>query len=85
MLWSSFGDTGYCLGVARSESGSVFGPWRQEEEPLFSADGGHGMLFTAQDGKLYLTVHTPNSTPQERALFIEVVETKDTIKCKELI
>lgn len=85
MLWSSFGDTGYCLGVACSESGSVFGPWQQEAEPLFSADGGHGMLFSAPDGRCYLTIHTPNSTPNERAVFIEVVETNHTIKPKETL
>jgi beta-xylosidase len=85
MLWSSFDSAGYALGIARSKSGSVLGPWQQEEKPLFAADGGHGMLFTTQEGALYLTVHTPNITPHERAVFIEVVETNDTIKLKEAL
>ena len=75
MLWSSFNKEGsYCLGLARSNSGSVFGPWEQGERPFFQADGGHGMLFES-GGTLYLTVHTPNKTPHERAIFIEVAET----------
>jgi len=77
MLWSSFGDSGYALGVATSESGGVTGPWRHDAEPLFPRDGGHGMLFRAFDGTLYLTLHQPNDTPNERARLIPVVETPD--------
>ena len=43
MLWSSFGAQGYTLGVARSETGTVLGPWHQDDEPLWSNNGGHGM------------------------------------------
>jgi hypothetical protein len=75
MLWSSFDEAGkYCLGIARSESGLISGPWKQEAAPLYSADGGHGMLFHAFDGRLFLAVHTPNRTPLERALFVELEE-----------
>ncbi|MDR3139676.1 MAG: glycoside hydrolase family 43 protein [Treponema sp.] len=75
MLWSSFDAEGkYCLGIARSESGLVSGPWTQEKSPLYAADGGHGMLFHSVDGKLYLAVHTPNRSPDERALFVELEE-----------
>ncbi len=75
MLWSSFGaDGNYCIGVAASQSGTIDGPWTQTEEPLYRADGGHGMLFTAQDGKLYLAIHTPNKTPNERAIFAEITD-----------
>jgi beta-xylosidase len=81
MLWSSFGeDGGYCIGVARSESGCLLGPWVQEEQALYAADGGHGMLFHGLDGKLYLAIHTPNKTPDERAIFVELVETVVSIK-----
>ncbi|MCL2035532.1 MAG: glycoside hydrolase family 43 protein [Oscillospiraceae bacterium] len=70
MLWSSFGETGnYCIGAAVSETGTLKGPWRQSDEPVYSADGGHGMLFTAPEGGLYLAIHTPNQTPNERAVF----------------
>lgn len=74
LLWSSFCETGYAISAARSESGSVLGPWTQEETPLFGKDGGHGMIFTAFDGQKYLTIHTPNTTPLERAIFVPVTE-----------
>ena len=80
MLWSSFGAGGYTMGIARSESGNVQGPWRQEPEPLWADDGGHGMIFRAFDGRLWVTVHTPNVTPHERAIFRELVETDDAFR-----
>jgi len=82
MLWSSCGNTGYAMGVARSETGDVTGPWQQAAEPLWAKDGGHGMIFRAFDGRLFLTLHTPNKTPHERAIFLEIEETKDTIRLK---
>jgi GH43 family beta-xylosidase len=75
LLWSSFNEGGsYCIGAASSETGLVAGPWKQEEKPIFSGDGGHGMLFHSPEGKLYLTVHTPNQSPRERAIFIEMID-----------
>ncbi len=74
MLWSSMSETGYAIGQAVSESGKIQGPWRQAEKPVYSGDGGHGMVFRALNGKLYLTIHTPNRTPEERPIFLEVIE-----------
>ncbi|MHC6201717.1 glycoside hydrolase family 43 protein [Breznakiellaceae bacterium SP9] len=75
LLWSSFGKAGnYCIGVARSESGKLAGPWLQSSEPLYSADGGHGMIFRSKEGNLYLAIHTPNETPLERPIFVELTE-----------
>ena len=34
------------MGVARSTTGSVLGPWVQQDEPLWARNGGHGMIFT---------------------------------------
>ncbi|MDR1955689.1 MAG: glycoside hydrolase, partial [Treponema sp.] len=80
MLWSSFGKEGnYGIGTARSTSGTLAGPWVQAEEPLYSADGGHGMLFHGQEGDLYLAIHTPNQTPFERPVFIAVTESRGGI------
>lgn len=73
MLWSSFGKDGYALGVAYSANG-VHGPWIQEEHPLFSKDGGHGMIFKRPDGQLMIAMHYPNRTPEERACFIGIKE-----------
>jgi hypothetical protein len=75
MLWSSHGDHGYALGVATSVSGRIDGPWVQAAEPLWPVDGGHGMIFAA-GSRLYLTLHSPNETPLERARFIPVIETR---------
>ncbi len=72
MLWSSMGEKGYAMGVARSATGTVLGPWEQQAEPVWAADGGHGMLFRDLAGTLHLTLHTPNSTPAERARFVTV-------------
>jgi hypothetical protein len=75
LLWSSFGEDGaYRIGTAKSESGTIRGPWRQSRQPLYSADGGHGMVFRALSGRLYLVIHTPNKTPDERPIFVELVE-----------
>lgn len=77
MLWSSFDEAGnYAIGLAHSRSGKIAGPWSQAKEPLYSADGGHGMLFRDKDGKLRLAIHSPNKTPFERPLFVELDEKK---------
>ena len=75
MLWSSVGDGGYAMGYAVSDSGSVLGPWRQSEVPIYGRDGGHGMLFHDFDGRLWMTLHRPNNTPNERPVWLEVRET----------
>lgn len=73
MLWSSFGQDGrYKVGVARSESGNLLGPWAQAPTLLIEDDGGHPMIFETFDGKLLLSFHRPNRHPQERAQFVEV-------------
>jgi len=75
MLWSSFGKEGnYCIGSAYSESGTLIGPWKQSVEPFYNADGGHGMLFHSREGILYLAIHSPNKTPFERPVFVELSE-----------
>jgi hypothetical protein len=73
LLWSSFGSHGnYCIGMAVSPIGDLLGPWRQSDAPIYEADGGHGMLFDTPDGRLYLAIHTPNDTPNERPVFVEM-------------
>lgn len=82
MLWSSFGDSGYAMGIATSASGTITGPWTQSEESLWPADGGHGMVFANADGELLLTLHTPNRTPDERARFFPLDETEDGLRLR---
>jgi hypothetical protein len=74
MLWSSFTEAGYAQGVAHSASGSLLGPWEHEARPIYTNDGGHGMLFRTFAGQLMLSLHAPNATPHERPLFLPVRE-----------
>jgi len=72
MLWSAFGEEGYAMGVATSESGSVLGPWVQNPTPLWAKNGGHGMVLRRADGKDLLVFHAPNDTPNERVVAVPV-------------
>lgn len=74
MLWSSGGDRGYSVGVARSTSGLVTGPWVHQEQPLVDSDGGHAMLLTTLGNK-YLVFHQPNDLTNERLTIAPVAET----------
>ena len=69
MTWSSWGDCGYAVGVAVSDSGQVQGPWRQEPVPIFPVNGGHGMIFRNLEGQLTFTLHFPNDKYMERPMF----------------
>ena len=75
MLWSSFGVGGYTVGMARSESGDILGPWQQVPEPLYAGDGGHCMVFRSFTGQLLLAYHRPNASPDERPHFAPLRET----------
>ncbi|WP_099467587.1 glycoside hydrolase family 43 protein [Konateibacter massiliensis] len=72
MMWSSFYNDNYAMGIAYSENGRVDGKWKHEKEPFFTKDGGHGMLFKTFEGKQMLAIHSPNKSPMERAVFIEM-------------
>ena len=80
MLWSSFGAQGYAMGISRSASGMIAGPWMHEPEPLWEENGGHGMIFRTFDGELLLTLHQPNQSPDERAHFHRLVEIDETLR-----
>lgn len=72
MMWSSHGKEGYAIGIARSLTGGILGPWVQEPELLFEKDGGHGMLFLTLDGQLLMSLHMPNTHPNERPIFFPI-------------
>lgn len=80
MLWSSMGREGYAMGVAVSPSGALNCPWEQQSVPLYGKNGGHGMIFSDFGGALYMTLHTPNETPNERPVFVPVVEQNGRIE-----
>lgn len=65
MTWSSWSQRAYAVGVAVSESGTLAGPWKHLDTPLYPENGGHGMLFTDRDGKLWFTLRTPNDRFKE--------------------
>jgi hypothetical protein len=79
MIWSSGGYTGYTTGIAISDSGKLAGPWRQQPEPIYAKDGGHGMLFTTFDGRLMLVLHSPNG-PGARPRLFEMEDTGQTLR-----
>ena len=72
-LWASFSQQGYNEAQAVSANGDIDGAFTQAE-PLFWNDGGHGMVFRALDGQLYLTLHSPNQHLAERPCFYPVRE-----------
>ena len=92
MIWSNFeADNCYAVGLAKSASGRVNGSWSQLDRMVYSAsvassyDGGHGMIFTAPDGQLYMSLHSPNSPSGERktlAVFIPLIEDSGYIMWK---
>lgn len=58
MIWTSWIYDVYTQGVAYSESGTINGPWIQEENPVTPPDHGHGMLFKDLSGRWLMSVHS---------------------------
>ena len=91
MLWSANDEGGYCVGIAYSSNGRIDGRWRQQPQPLYkadkkTADGGHGMLFTAPDGTLTLSIHSPNESTEGNpttAVFVPVADIGETLVTKD--
>lgn len=92
MIWSNnVTGSGYSVGIARSSNGEIDGQWTHDLFPLYvkgmyhELDGGHGMIFTSLEGKMMLSIHSPNSsTPENRthAVFFELEDTGNTIRIK---
>lgn len=82
MIWSSWGEHGYTVGIARSTDGTLHGTWEQQAEPLFKEGGGHGMIFNDREGKTYYILHTPNEPSMERPKLYELLEKDDTVVLK---
>lgn len=72
MTWSNFASDGYCMGVSRSREDRLDGHWTHDDEPIYSRtmqgmfDGGHGMIFRAFDGDMYIAFHAPNTPVGDR-------------------
>jgi beta-xylosidase len=70
MLWTSWIYTVYTQGVAYSESGTLDGPWVQEQKPVTPPNYGHGMLFRTFEGKLLMSVHSHKVNKEGRTIRI---------------
>ncbi|MBQ6314783.1 MAG: family 43 glycosylhydrolase [Mogibacterium sp.] len=79
MINSSWGGRGYAVGVARSDSGRIAGPWSIQNEPLYPENGGHGMFFKDLNGDIIFTLHYPNDKYLERPHFMKVTEKDGTL------
>lgn len=85
MLWSSGSKLGYSVGSLFSLSGQLRGSWHFNSNPLYQRrksadlDGGHGMIFTANDGRILMAIHSPNSGSPAHPVFIEMVEKDGTL------
>jgi hypothetical protein len=84
MIWSSFKNGSYAIGIAESVTGKVHGPWRQQKDLLFDSHGGHGMIFRHFDGRLCLVFHAPNSPGgSERAHIYELEDVGTSLRLKQ--
>jgi len=81
MIWQNSTPYGYAIGIARSETGEICGPWKQFDKPTYALDGAHGTLFNRlQDGMLMMTCYNPGRkgvngiTPGLKTLMFEMEE-----------
>lgn len=79
MLWASWGAKRYLECVAYSQSGTIDGPWIQEEKPFIDDNTGHGMLFHTFDGKLLLSIHHAEGDGPRKPQLWEVDDSGDKL------
>ena len=79
MLWASWGAKRYLECVAYSQSGTIDGPWIQEEKPFVDNNTGHGMLFRTFSGKLLLCIHHAEGDGPRKPQFWEVDDAGDKL------
>jgi beta-xylosidase len=79
MLWASWGAKRYLECVAYSQSGTIDGPWIQEEKPFIDDNTGHGMLFRTFDGKLLLSIHHAEGDGPRKPQLWEVDDSGDKL------
>lgn len=78
MIWSTGINHQYAQCIAVSDNDDIDGNWIQLE-PIFTKDGGHGMIFNDLDGKLRLTLHCPNNSLFEKPAFFNLKDTGETL------
>ena len=72
MLWSSWSERGYAMGISVSESG-ITGPWHHAPKAAYYG-GGHGMVFQTNAGEEYVVWHAPNEAQKEHPRFMLMEE-----------
>ena len=82
LLWAGFSEQGYTEGLAVSDNGEIDGHFTQVT-PLFERDGGHGMAFRTLDGRLLMTLNSPNHHLDERPVFLPLREEKGLLTREE--
>lgn len=83
MIWTSWIYNDYTMGVAYSESGTIYGPWIQDEEPLTPPNYGHGMIFRDFKGRDILSIHSHsdiNGNYIRRPVFWEIDLSGDRLR-----
>ena len=80
LLFSSWNETNYATGLARSASGKLAGPWLCDPTAFFPDNGGHAMIFAGFDGAPYLTLHQPNGPPPEHPRIFPMTEVAGQIR-----
>lgn len=76
MLWSSFTEKGYAIGISYSESGCINGEWRHAKLPLYNGDGGHAMLFNTVKNERKIIFHTPNDSIRSSPKITDFIKIK---------
>jgi len=85
MIWSSFSHGRYAIGLARSVTGRLAGPWVHEDEPINKEDGGHGSIFKTFDGRLAIVFHTPNFNSPAHPVIYELIDEGSTLRIGDVI
>lgn len=83
MTWSGWGECGYAIGLAISDNGTLRGPWRQQDEPVFPLNGGHGMAFTDKENNRRFVLHYPDTHFKEAPSFRNLIVEDETIRFED--
>lgn len=78
MIWSTSVNCQYYQCIAVSDNGDIDGNWLQLD-PIFTDDGGHGMVFRSLEGELKLTLHCPNISLSEKPVFFNLTDNGETL------
>lgn len=81
MIWSSFIKGAYVELLVKFAGGRLCTDF-EYMPPLYTEDGGHGMIFRAADGRLFLTFHSPNASGCEHPFFVELEDKGDRLEVK---